>query len=134
MTSPIRLRLSRAKGFNLQAASRAINGLPAVNCARPGKWGNPWWSIREGAWWFVEGPGLSPGQRFGNKCGASMVAVNLFRCWVDGLVGLLADRRAQILAEVPSLRNHNLACWCPLPAPGEPDHCHAAVLLEIANR
>ena len=40
MIAPVRMRLSRAKGFNLQAASRAINGLPAVNCARPGKWGN----------------------------------------------------------------------------------------------
>ena len=31
------------------------------------------------------------------------------------------------------LRGKNLACWCPLPKPGEPDVCHAAVLLEIAN-
>ena len=38
---PVRLRLSRRKGFDLQALSRATNGLPAVNCARPGKWGNP---------------------------------------------------------------------------------------------
>lgn len=32
---PIRLRLSRARGFDLQAASLAANGLPAINCARP---------------------------------------------------------------------------------------------------
>jgi hypothetical protein len=38
---PVRMRLSRAKGFNLQAASLALNGLPAVNVARPSKWGNP---------------------------------------------------------------------------------------------
>ena len=38
---PVRLRLSRAKGFNLQALSQATNGLPAVNVARPSKWGNP---------------------------------------------------------------------------------------------
>ncbi len=25
----------------------------------------------------------------------------------------------------------DLACWCPLPAEGEPDWCHAAVLLEF---
>ena len=31
------------------------------------------------------------------------------------------------------LRGKNLACWCPLPASGEPDHCHAAVLLQVAN-
>jgi hypothetical protein len=39
---PVRLQLSRKKGFNLQALSRATNGLPAVNVARPSKWGNPY--------------------------------------------------------------------------------------------
>jgi len=37
---PVRLRLSRARGFDLQALSRSVNGLAAINCARPGKWGN----------------------------------------------------------------------------------------------
>jgi hypothetical protein len=32
------------------------------------------------------------------------------------------------------LAGRDLACWCPLPErPGQPDHCHAAVLLAIAN-
>lgn len=31
------------------------------------------------------------------------------------------------------LAGFDLACWCPLPAGGEPDICHAAVLLELAN-
>lgn len=31
------------------------------------------------------------------------------------------------------LAGRDLACWCPLPVAGDPDHCHAAVLLEIAN-
>jgi hypothetical protein len=31
------------------------------------------------------------------------------------------------------LAGKNLACWCGLPAADEPDRCHAAVLLEIAN-
>jgi hypothetical protein len=31
------------------------------------------------------------------------------------------------------LAGRNLACWCALPAPGEPDPCHAAILLAIAN-
>ncbi len=30
------------------------------------------------------------------------------------------------------LAGRDLACWCPLPAAGEPDICHAAVLLRIA--
>ena len=36
--------------------------------------------------------------------------------------------------DLAPLRGKNLACWCALPKPGEPDLCHAAVLLEIANR
>jgi hypothetical protein len=32
------------------------------------------------------------------------------------------------------LAGRDLMCWCPPPAPGQPDHCHAAVLLEIANQ
>lgn len=35
---------------------------------------------------------------------------------------------------IAALRGKNLACWCDLPAPGEPDVCHASVLIEIANR
>lgn len=41
MIRPVRIQLSRRAGFNLQDASRAINGLRAVNCARPGAWSNP---------------------------------------------------------------------------------------------
>lgn len=112
MTTPVRIRLSRAKGFNLQAASMAINGLPAVNCARPWRFGNPLTAcLREHAVW-------------------------IFRRWLDGYIDPpdLRERRLRLLRELPSLRNHNLACWCPLPAPGGSDWCHAAVLLEIANR
>ena len=36
MTMPIRLRLSRARGFDLQAHSGETNGVEAVNVARPG--------------------------------------------------------------------------------------------------
>lgn len=39
MTKPVRLQLSRRKGFDLQALSIATNGLPAVSVARPGKRG-----------------------------------------------------------------------------------------------
>ena len=42
------------------------------------------------------------------------------------------DRR-RILADLHTLRGKDLACTCPLPGPGETDHCHAAVLLELAN-
>jgi hypothetical protein len=33
--APVRLQLSRRKGFDLQVWSREVNGLDVVNCARP---------------------------------------------------------------------------------------------------
>lgn len=38
---PKRMQLSRHAGFNLQAVSQALNGLPAKRVTRPGPWGNP---------------------------------------------------------------------------------------------
>lgn len=32
------------------------------------------------------------------------------------------------------LRGKDLACWCKEPKSGEPDLCHAAILLELANQ
>lgn len=31
------------------------------------------------------------------------------------------------------LAGRDLACWCPLPRPGEPDLCHGGILLGAAN-
>jgi hypothetical protein len=39
----------------------------------------------------------------------------------------------EVLAALPALRGENLACWCRLPRPGQPDNCHAALLLELAG-
>ena len=75
-------------------------------------------------------------------------AVAKFRDWLTGpaweancdeqfpplLTKHLCERRAQLLAALPKLRGKNLACWCPQPSEGEPDICHAAVLLELANQ
>jgi hypothetical protein len=83
---PLRLQLSRRKGFDLQAASRAVNGLPAARVSRPGKWGNP----------FVIGtPGVPDAAQ----------AVRRFR--LDLLLRL--SRNPDLLEP---LRGKNLACWC----------------------
>lgn len=152
MTHPIRLQLSRARGFDLQLLSRATNGLPAKKVTRPGRWGNPF-DFRKSDWCWVA---LSYGCR-GDGPGRRKASVIAFREWLtppDGLQTLHmsrgmvmehGDKRVEIgpratvgaapsLAEVrKALRGQNLACWCPLPKPGEPDHCHATVLLEVAN-
>lgn len=70
-------------------------------------------------------------------------AVALYKAWIAGrphdktlpaaVVRQLAKRREEVLAALPALRGKNLACWCALPKPGQPDICHAATLLQLAN-
>jgi hypothetical protein len=116
MTAPRRIQLERRRGFDLQATSRALNGLPAQIIARPSKWGNPF-TIADVA------------AELGLDTGAAQAeAVGRYRRWVMGEAGLLdkaPPARAEIVAE---LAGKNLACWC---KPGTP--CHADILLDIAN-
>ena len=123
MSAPIRLRLSQAAGFDLQALSRAINGLRAVKVDRTTKWGNLW----------IVGPRTCGCRSVGEcthdsfRCDNAADAVEAYRDWAthwrqkpdgSGLYNALKE-----------LNGKNLACWCALDQP-----CHANVLLEIANR
>jgi len=148
MIRPVRLQLSRTKGFSLQALSLATNGLPAINVARPSRWGNPFDFRKSEHCWMA----LSYGCR-GDRLGRQKASVMAFEEWVtppgDGkkLVGMergvsLGSGKQKVplgpritvgappsLDEIrANLRGHNLACWC---KPGEP--CHADVLIEMAN-
>jgi hypothetical protein len=70
-------------------------------------------------------------------------AVALYCAWIAGQpirAAVLPDRRTDLarrrvalLRALPALRGKHLACWCPLPAEGGLDTCHAAVLLALAN-
>lgn len=112
MTHPVRIQLSRQRGFRLQEVSLALNGLPAVKVDRTTRWGNP----------FIVG---SSGGPYAAKVVDRRHAWQLYRS-----VALSNDEfMAKVRAE---LRGKNLACWCPKDDPYE-DICHAAVLLEIAN-
>lgn len=42
-------------------------------------------------------------------------------------------RRDWILAHAGQLHGKDLACFCPLPEPGQPDHCHAAALIAMCD-
>lgn len=92
MNAPVRIQLSRKKGFNLQATSKALNGLEAVNVARPTRWGNPFPITKE-----FPAP----------------AAVRSFRTFVESqlLNGVGYPLR--------QLTGKNLACWC---KPGDPCH------------
>lgn len=115
---PQRMQLSRRAGFNLQEASRALNGLPAKTITRPGKWGNPF-TIDDTA------------KRYGlDHDAAQAKAVELCTEWLRGKID-----RALSPGPVPSrdlirteLSGHNLACWCKAGTP-----CHADILIELAN-
>lgn len=113
---PVRLQLSRSKGFNLQETSRATNGLAAIPVARPGKWGNP----------FTSAEVLAAGQAATVREARAMT-IERFRAWIETPSD--DPRRAALLADIGSLKGHNLACWCSLDGP-----CHAAILLDLANR
>ena len=98
-----RIQLRRAKGWRMPPNT--------VSCARPGRWGNPY---------------RIDGSEYGCPRNAAE-AVQLFRVFLSSAAG------AVMRAEIGELRGHDLACWCALPKPGEPDVCHAAVLLELAR-
>lgn len=114
MIPPVRLRRSRRAGFRLQAASLAINGLPAIFVGRPTVWGNP----------FRIGANLSHLRADAGAATAEQ-CVELHRGFVDAKLAAdpaLAGRIRKALG------GKNLACWCALDPP-----CHADTLLELAN-
>ena len=106
---PRRVQLKRSKGWRMPANT--------VKVDRTTLFGNPF-SIKD----------------YGHDR-----AVALHRAWIRGAAAGaepagLAEKREIVLRALPSLRGKNLACWCALPKAGEPDNCHAAVLLQLANR
>lgn len=104
---PQRIQLSRRKGWRMPADT--------VKVDRSTPWGNP----------FVVG-----------KPGGAYTAKVKDRRHAWQLYGSVArDNEKLVAAAKEQLRGKNLGCWCPLPTrPYEPDECHAAVLLEIANK
>lgn len=91
MSAPVRLALSRRRGFRLQEVSHAINCLACVVVARPTRWGNPLIVGRDG-------DRAECVQRFKDEIAPRLAA---------------AARR--------ELRGKNLACWCALGAPCHAD-------------
>jgi Domain of unknown function (DUF4326) len=106
---PHRVQLRRAKGWRIPANTIKVD--------RTTLFGNPF-SVKE----------------YGHDR-----AVTLHLAWLTGRsIGKkqsaeLRLRRKAVLEALPALRGKNLACWCPLPEGREPDNCHAALLLELAN-
>ncbi|GAB2731566.1 DUF4326 domain-containing protein [Streptomyces bullii] len=128
---PRRIQRRRLKGWRAPAG--------AVYVGRGTRWGNPFTVVsRAQSPWRVEteeagssalrgGPHLFPTWEE-----AAAFATRLFELHIGpfGLYEYDADTLATLRRE---LGGRDLMCWCPLPEPGQPDHCHAAALLELAN-
>lgn len=115
-SKPKRIQLSRRKGWRKPPG--------AIVVSRPSKWGNPY---------------TLAGYRFANADGthapfdeeaAREMAIRDFEgaLMVGGILGFTEEDARR------ELRGKDLACWCPLSKDGGADLCHAAVLMEIANR
>jgi len=111
---PQRIVLSRKAGFDLQAISQALNGLPAQSVARPGPWGNPFSIAAVAAETGLDHDAAQAEARHGR--------------WLRG--ELAADRVAPSLDDIrATLGGKNLACWFRAGTP-----CHVDTLLAFANK
>lgn len=120
MTRPIPVQLKRTRGWRMPPNT--------VNVARPNKWGNPFrifyheHGICPG-WYVQRQNGVITWGPYKTKRIAEDVALSKFERWARRHV-------SEIRAD---LAGANCACWCPLPSPGQPDRCHRATLLALAN-
>ncbi|MEW1548418.1 DUF4326 domain-containing protein [Streptomyces tsukubensis] len=113
-------------------------GRKAVYVGRGSRWGNPWRLVRhaDGTHGVVN-DALDTRTTHPTETSARAAAAAEYETWLATPNTLVAVRHACehsiIRQDLGLLHGRDLLCWCPLPAAGEPDHCHGAVLLALAN-
>jgi len=113
MSTPIRITLSRAKGWRMPANT--------VKACRPGMWGNPF-QVRTAAM------AVAAYERWlGSADWHAWMWSHHRRHLLSADIRRL-NPSDQWLGLIATLRGKNLACWC---KPGTP--CHADHLLQLAN-
>lgn len=126
MTTPRRIQRRRTKGWRKPE--------DAVYVGRPTRFGNPARIVpagdRNGGLLVLWEPnGMPVGTWPADGIEARRYATELYRTWIT------QPEQADTLRLFRGLlHGRDLMCWCPLPEPGEPDHCHAAVLLALVNQ
>ncbi len=113
MIKPQRIQRRRARGYNMQAESRALNGLECVSVARPGRWGNP---FRVG----IDGDAAECIRKY-----AAMLIAYRHHGENSGPDKFYLSQ-ANLEMIKSELGGENLACFCRI---GDP--CHADWLLEM---
>lgn len=122
-TTPERVQRKRTKGWTSPSGAKYVG--------RGTQWGNPFTVTQALEVEFAT-----------TKDEARQVCTEQFRQWLDGELdggpgpdGTAWSRpaRERIRDDIGELRGRDLMCWCPLPEPGQPDHCHAQALLALAN-
>jgi hypothetical protein len=123
MNQPRRIQRRRTKGWRAPEHATYVG--------RPTRFGNPFRLVAaEHGGYVVVHDGSSAGVgTFATEAEARRYATDAYRVWINQPEQ--EDTRALFRA---LLHGRDLTCWCPLPAVGQPDHCHAAVLLDLANR
>ncbi|MFI9772142.1 DUF4326 domain-containing protein [Streptomyces sp. NPDC052415] len=102
---------------------------------RSSRYGNPW---RVNNSVVIAPDGTA--RELGTPAAAREQASTCYRAWLHGegpdtyaVARKMLDRR-RVITGLSRLRDRDLACTCPLPSAGEPDYCHATVLLELATQ
>lgn len=126
MNAPIRIQLSRKKGWRMPPNTVKVTRGPGM------KWGNP---FRLGGWFMIGDPDNRRDFMRMIWCQAANKAIadrtpGKFTLINTSTEAVEFFRRLMEISpmDVYALRGKNLACWCPLGSP-----CHADVLLEFAN-
>ena len=130
---------------SLQRARQAANGGPirlqrvpgrrkpahAAYVGRPTRFGNPARLAHADHGLVVQwGPNdAGVGTWPADGLEARRYATDLYRHWINQ-----PEQESLRALARQLLHGRDLTCWCPIPADGQPDHCHAAVLITLVNQ
>lgn len=115
------------------------------------RFGNPWFICRswgemrelDGTWWCLSNGDVQIPIATEHRSGwtgcpdcydfedCPVLDAELRAAAVDGYRRHLAENPGLVAVARAELAGRDLMCWCAEPAPGEPDHCHAALLIRV---
>jgi hypothetical protein len=123
--SPVRIKRERSAGWRAGAA---------LIVDRSSRYGNPWRIIDDHI--LLHPDHIT--QPYGSPAEARQAATSHYENWLTGAgpdtyeAGRKTFSRTRILTDLWRLKDRDVACTCPLPEPGQPDHCHGFLLIDLA--